>query len=80
MRRFSDARGEAWEVVAGRESWGTFVALFISLRGDGEIRQTPLTSVGFEEATSELERLDNDALNEMLDRSVPNPLGTQGSE
>jgi hypothetical protein len=74
MRRFSDAHGRAWEVVVGRESWGVFVALFIPVEGDDVVRTVPLTASGVEEATEDLERMEEGALQLLLERSVPNTL------
>lgn len=78
MRIFEDADGECWDVVAGRESWGALVAIFIPHdrhgaegRGRGNrIRQAPLRSSSYEEAAGELRSLDDDELRSLLERSV----------
>ena len=75
MRRFTDSAGRTWEVVAGRESWGAFVALFVPTEDGVELRQAPLLASGFEQATAELDALDQAGLEELLARSVPNTLG-----
>jgi hypothetical protein len=75
MRRFTDSRGRTWEVVAGRESWGGFVALFIPVEGDETLRQAPLLASGHEQANAEIEALNDDGIEELLQRSVPNTLG-----
>jgi hypothetical protein len=75
MRRFTDASGRAWDVIAGRESWGGYVALFIPVQRDEYLRQAPLLATGHEEASAELEALDDRRLDELLARSEPNPLG-----
>jgi hypothetical protein len=75
MRRFHDSRGRAWDVVAGRESWGGFVALFIPVQGDENLRQAPLLASGHEQANAELDAMDEREISELLARSVPNPLG-----
>ena len=58
----------------GRESWGVFVALFIPVEGEEEVRQAPLLASGAEEATAELERLDELGLRRLLGGSVRNVL------
>lgn len=73
MRRFLDQGGRPWEVVLGRESWGTFVALFVPV-GAGRtetVRQTVLHASAHSEAAGELDRLDDDALRALLERSTP---------
>ncbi|MEJ2539625.1 MAG: hypothetical protein P8188_06600 [Gemmatimonadota bacterium] len=71
MQRFRDRAGIEWEVVAGRESWGAIVALFIPVVTGPGIRQAPLPAAGYGEATTLLESLSNEALQELLDRSGP---------
>lgn len=74
MRRFQDRDGRSWEVVAGRESWGAIVALFIPVEGADEIRQAPLEASGYELAELELDRLGEVGLQDLLDRSAPKTL------
>lgn len=71
MRRFTDRGGSEWEVVAGRESWGTIVALFIPVDEGREIRQVALASAGYEAAEAELDGLGATGLQNLLDRSQP---------
>jgi hypothetical protein len=33
VRQFRDSTGREWEVVVGRESWGTVVAIFVARGG-----------------------------------------------
>ncbi len=49
MRRFSDERGETWDAVVGRESWGTLYALFIPAGAAAAqpVRQALLQSAGY---------------------------------
>lgn len=83
MRTFTDEQGRDWDVVAGRESWGSIVALFIPrTRGTGAsddgwsvIRQARLESSGYEEGNRELARCSERDLQELLDRSVPKETG-----
>ena len=74
MRRFEDETGAAWEVVAGRESWGAIYALFIPVDGDG-MRQVPLAATGYETATAEIEAFTEHQLRELLATSQPKPMG-----
>lgn len=70
MQRFTDREGSRWDVVAGRESWGALVALFVPAAGSGAgARQTALSSASYEAAQQELDELDTTALQALLDRS-----------
>jgi hypothetical protein len=73
VRRFTDEGGRVWDVVVGRESWGTLYALFIPVgRGRTEpVRQTLLEASGYEAAQQELDALPPAELNAMLRRSQP---------
>jgi hypothetical protein len=77
MRRFVDPKGRAWEVVVGRESWGSFVAIFVPVDGAGDVRQSALAATGHEEASAQLERLDERDLCDLLERGVRNELSQQ---
>lgn len=70
MRRFVDREGRAWDVVLGRESWGSHVALFVPVRS-GEIRQAPLHASGYDTAAQELDALTPERLQSLLDGSQP---------
>ncbi len=61
-------------MVAGRESWGAIVALFIPTTDGVEIRQAPLNASGHEAAAAELDRMSDDDLRELLERSDPKTL------
>lgn len=71
MRRFADAEGRVWEVVAGRESWGALFAIFIPVESGPDLRQTPLPAQSYEEATLAFDAMSDAELLELLDRSVP---------
>lgn len=71
MRVFTDASGRRWDVVAGRESWGTLVALFVPSGWTGDILQTQLMASGYEVAEQELDRLDEEELQAMLEKARP---------
>lgn len=71
MRRFLDGSGRAWEVVTGRESWGTFVAIFLPVEEDQPVRQIPLRAVSHEGAALELEALGEADLVALLETAIP---------
>ena len=71
MRDFTDREGQVWEVLAGRESWGTIVALFLPKGGGGEIRQAPMRASGYEDAEAELDAMGSEGIQGLLDASVP---------
>ncbi len=71
MRRFSDAWGREWDVVVGRESWGTLYALFVPVAGTEPVRQVMLDSAGYEQAQLELSDMDDAALAELFRRTGP---------
>lgn len=75
MRRFEDADGLAWDVVAGRESWGNLYALFVPAGPDrtDPVRQTLLAAESYEQAEQELSDLDEAGLRELLARSTEKP-------
>lgn len=73
MRRFADRDGTRWDVVAGRESWGMLVALFIPEDSGAEVRQATLSAPSYDQAVVELDRLSEERLQEMLDASTPKP-------
>ena len=73
MRTFADRDGARWDVVAGRESWGMLVALFIPAGAGGEVRQANLSAPSYDQAVVELDRLSEDRLQELLDGSTPKP-------
>lgn len=77
MRRFQDRTGVRWDVVLGRESWGTSVALFVPpTSSDLDVRQAPLQSAAQDAAMRELEEMDEAALQALLDRSTHRQEGT----
>lgn len=70
MRRFTDRLGQSWDVVLGRESWGTMLALFVpASAATTPVRQTQLRSAGYDTAAQELDDMDDAALHALLDRS-----------
>lgn len=71
MRSFEDHSGARWDIVVGRESWGTLLALFVPAGPPGErpVRQAPLSGSGYDEAERELASLDESALHRLFERS-----------
>lgn len=74
MRRFADADGREWELVAGRESWGRLVAILIPVDGKSEIRQAPLRALAYDEADREIETMTDEELRALLVGSDPKTL------
>ena len=70
MRRFEDRSGRTWDVVIGRESWGTHCALFVPVTGH-DVRQAVLRANAFDDAINELEAMDEARLQDLLDASSP---------
>ncbi len=71
MRRFSDQSGRFWDVVVGRESWGTLYALFVPAgpHANEPVRQALLDSSGYDQAQRELESMDDARLLRLLDHA-----------
>ncbi|HUQ45258.1 MAG TPA: hypothetical protein VM033_01325 [Gemmatimonadaceae bacterium] len=72
MRGFSDASGHRWQVILGKESWGTLVLLFSPDAG-GETRTSILHAETMFAANAELDALSDDELRERLSDSRPWP-------
>lgn len=69
MRPFV-ADGETWEVVIGRESWGTLVLLFTPARG-GDVKKSVLLAETPLAAETELGAMTDDELRARLVASSP---------
>ena len=74
MRVFQDEAGREWEVVVGRESWGTVVALFFVRMESGAPRQTHLEVRSVDEGNRLLSGLDLEDLQSLLADSVIKPV------
>lgn len=72
MRSFTDVGGARWQVVLGKESWGTLVLLFSPLAG-GDTRTSILAAETSFEANAELDALSDDDLRDRLRTSRPWP-------
>jgi hypothetical protein len=70
MFRFTDADGNAWDVVLGRGSWGAHVALFIPVGHAAPVRQTLLQAGAWDLAQDELETYAPDGFGELLEQST----------
>ena len=72
MRRYTDPAGLPWDVVIGRESFGTLVALFVPAMGNGAgPRQTVLGADSRIGAGAELDALEPSELDGLFERSEP---------
>lgn len=69
MTRFQDEDGREWDVVLGRESFGTLVALFVPT-GAGAVRQTVLRHDSVDDAQRTLDAMDDGALRSLLRAST----------
>jgi len=70
MRVFEDDGGNAWDVVVGRESYGTVVAMFFPKSGSELPRQALLDVKPTDEGTRMLRDLSMEALRALLRDSV----------
>jgi len=72
VRRFDDPEGRSWDLVVGRESWGSFVALFVP-RGDGGkgVREAPLDAPARDQAEKEVGSLDREGVLRLFRSSRP---------
>jgi hypothetical protein len=70
MRAFIDERGQRWQVVLGKESWGTMVLLFSPDAG-GDTRTSILSSETMRDAGAELDAMTDDDLRARLRESRP---------
>ena len=73
MRRILDEQGGSWDVVVGRESWGTLYALFVPAGPAARqaVRQALLQSAGYEQAQQELDAMDESALRALFRVAQP---------
>jgi hypothetical protein len=75
VRLMVDSEGARWDVIVGRESWGSFFAIFVPRRGAARPRQTLLQAESNEAATRELEALDDEDLIRLFNASQPKDIG-----
>jgi hypothetical protein len=70
MREIMDAGGRRWDVVVGKESWGTLVVLF-SPRSEGPARKSTLRAETALDAERELADMSEEELRSRLATSEP---------
>ncbi|MBT8397854.1 MAG: hypothetical protein HKO65_00025 [Gemmatimonadetes bacterium] len=73
MRVFRDDGGNRWDVVVGRESWGTVVAIFVVQEGAEAPRETMMKVRSPEEGTRELMAMTEEELGDLFTRSAAKP-------
>jgi hypothetical protein len=71
---FTDKDGIEWDVIVGRESWGTTVAMFVPRVGDAGPRQSILDTVSPEEGLKRLKSMTLQELQDLLDRATLKPM------
>lgn len=71
VRTFSDSEGMEWEVVVGRESWGTVVAIFVRKGSPDPPRETLLEVSSWDEGNQQLLEMPVERLRALLDASTP---------
>jgi hypothetical protein len=71
---FSAADGTEWDVVVGRESWGTVVAMFVPRKGNAPPRQAVMDTSSSEEALTLLRNMSQRELQDLLDKATPKPM------
>jgi hypothetical protein len=75
VRLFKDLLGNEWEVVVGRESWGTVVAIFV-LRGSSEPpRQAIIDVSSWDDGNRRLQEMTDDDLRDLLGASEKKSMG-----
>jgi hypothetical protein len=70
VRTIVDDAGRRWQVVLGKESWGTLVILFSPADG-GDARTSVLSAETMQSASSELDSMTDDELLLRLRESRP---------
>ena len=70
MRRFVGGDGREWEVMIGKESWGTLVLLFAPPAG-GEVRKAVIQAETLLAAHAELDAMSDDELRTQLEGASP---------
>lgn len=73
MRHWNDPRGQEWDVVIGRESWGALCVLFVprSAASDEAPRQAPLEAEDHMAAETELAGMSEDEMEALFRASKP---------
>lgn len=75
MRRFTDARGQEWDVTPGRASWGALFGLFVPVSSHEEdhreVLQAPVAADTMEELARHLDHMPEEELRELLRKAGP---------
>jgi len=75
VRRYTDSRGRAWDVVVGRESFGALYALFVPAgETRAETRQALLQQESKPQAQEAVEAMSDDEMDELFARAEPKRL------
>ena len=70
MRRFVGEDGQEWEVMVGKESWGTLVLLFSPPSG-GNVRKAVIAAETARAAHAELDAMSDETLRAHLASASP---------
>ena len=73
VRAFRDELGQEWEVVVGRESWGTIVAILVPRTSSEPPRQAFLEVPSLGEGNRVVLGMNDEGLQALLRNSVPKP-------
>ncbi len=73
MRVFRDSSGREWEVVVGRESWGTVVAIFVARGGTDPPREAMMAVSSADEGARVLLNMSVQELHGLLMASKQKP-------
>jgi hypothetical protein len=69
MHFFSDRAGHRWQIVIGRESWGSYLAFLVPVDRSEPVRWAPLRAVSQDAAQDEIDALGEPGLQKLLDDS-----------
>lgn len=76
MRPFVDDQGREWDVVVGRESWGSLYALFVPKgETDRGVRQALLEALSLDEGSRIVNEMGEAELGELFRGSEPKSQG-----
>ena len=70
MRAFDDETGRRWQVVLGKESWGTLVLLFSPVVGEA-VRKVVIAAETLLAAHAELDAMSDETLRMQLASASP---------
>lgn len=71
MRKLRGRDGRDWDVVLGRESWGTVVAFFVPRSGGGDPVRALLSAASWDEGARQLLAMEEEELQALLDGALP---------